>query len=297
MAAAGARRAGWCPPARRRSATRGCAATSGSVPAWLTRPPSRMTHPIGQRVGVEGVVGHDDAARRRSAARWDRSSRRTSARVLTSRAARGSSSSSRRGSPARARARATRCCCPPDSAPEVGRWPAAPRPDPLERARRARRRASARRMPRARSPKATFSTGAQVREEEVVLEHHADGAALGRARTRRSCRIVEHACRRARREPASTASSPARQRSSVVFPAPLGPSTATTSPGRACAARRRGAACRASGRRGRPGSPRRPVRTSPPSHRSRRASSTTNDTSTSSRLRMMASGGFDSRRR
>ncbi len=101
----------------------------------------------------------------------DRRSRRS-----TSRFENGSSSSSSSGRGASARASATRCCWPPESS--CGYWRSAPA-RPISAA--SSRTRGARRTPGAsRRPKAMFSLTVKVREQRVVLEHHADVPALGR---------------------------------------------------------------------------------------------------------------------
>ena len=70
-----------------------------------------------------------------------------------------------------------------------------------------------------------------VREERVVLEHHAEAALLRPAARR--C-----ACRRARCAPPVSGSSPARQLSAVDLPQPEGPSRAMNSPRRIVRSRR-----------------------------------------------------------
>ena len=79
----------------------------------------------------------------------------------------------------------------------------------------------------AAQPEADVAGDVEVREQRVVLEHHADAALLGRhgiagrrARPRR----------RGGSRPACTGSNPAMQRSTVVLPQPLGPSRQPIAP-------------------------------------------------------------------
>ena len=162
-------------------------------------------------------------------ARWRCSSARVSRRVRASSAASGSSSSSSVGSTASARASATRWACPPDSCRGL-RPGVLGQADPVQPARRPAARAVAPVDAAAARAERDVVQRGQVREEQVVLEHHADRPALGgcphadgrggRGRGRRGVMC-----------PAVSGCSPARARSAVVLPAPLGPSSATTSPG------------------------------------------------------------------
>ena len=68
-----------------------------------------------------------------------------------------------------------------------------------------------------------------MREEQEVLEHDADRAALGRD-VRVAAGVVEHRRRRARSCPSAGASRPAIVATSVDLPEPFGPSSATVSP-------------------------------------------------------------------
>ena len=158
-----------------------------------------------------------------------RSARRacTSARTCTRRAVsrfeNGSSSSSTVGRGARARARATRCCWPPESVPGSGRRARSSPTSSRASAIRAGRSGS-----RAADPVADVALDGHVREQRPVLEHHADPALLGRHPRAGAGRRLD---RRRVTSPASGRSRPAMMRSSVVLPQPDGPSRATTVPG------------------------------------------------------------------
>ena len=94
---------------------------------------------------------------------------------------------------------------------------------------RVARAAFERGTPRSRSPNATLSSALSCAEQQIVLEHHADGAVLRRGR-RCSGPDRRRRRRRSRSFPRrSGAARPARA-SSVVLPAPFGPSTASISP-------------------------------------------------------------------
>ena len=205
---------------------RGRVVTARSVPSWTTTPCSTMTSRSARAAASSGswvTSTHDPPNSRRCR----RSSWRTDPRRPTSRAAIGSSSSSSRGSTARARARATRWAWPPERRPGfVDACVGHPHPiEPLE--------GPARRLGLGRSPTAQaeghVGLGAQVGEEEVVLEDH---AARSVARAAPGCRGPDRRAprRRARSGRPRSGWMPARARSSVDFPLPLGPSTATTSP-------------------------------------------------------------------
>ena len=127
-------------------------------------------HPLllGEAPGVEGetppaplrhlrAVGDDDHPHAPVRAQpFERSI--TSRAVSGSRAPVGSSARTRRGSPMRARARATRCCCPPESCP--GRWSARSAIPTRARAARARSRIRGSGTPRYRSGRPAFSAAA-----------------------------------------------------------------------------------------------------------------------------------------
>ena len=161
-----------------------------------------------------------------------RRSRRSSVRVPTSSAASGSSRSSEPRLGDQRRASATRCACPP-------RAPAASRPRG-RRARHAPSHSSARRAPTSARPPAAAQTErdvlehGQVREQQVVLEHDADAAPLGRHE-----RLVAGSSSTtpsSATDPRSSGTSPASARSNVVLPAPFGPRIATVSPSAASSA-------------------------------------------------------------
>ena len=103
---------------------------------------------------------------------------RSGARPATSTAASGSSRSSRRGRVIKARANATRWACPPDSS-HADRTAASPTPDPIEPSPRLAPRIAPPHSP-GPQPEGHVVQRRQVREQEVVLEHHADSPALGR---------------------------------------------------------------------------------------------------------------------
>ena len=161
-------------------------------------------------------------------------------------------------------------------------------PDRLQPARGLRPGDAAGPSPRARRPNATFSSARQVVEQQVVLEDHADRAFARRAGT-------ASAVRPRRRRPGGSArrssgSSPASARSAVVLPAPLGPSSATTSPGATVELERRGRTPtdeRPAARR--TASP--AIIGSPLIQRSRRQARTTTETASRTRLSTMATSG------
>ena len=107
-----------------------------------------------------------------------RSSRRVASRSDGSRFDSGSSRSRRRGSGASARASATRCCMPPEiSLTRRGSSPGRR----TSASTSATRAAHPLRRPAARlEPEGDVLADREVREERVVLEHHAEVAALGR---------------------------------------------------------------------------------------------------------------------
>ena len=108
-----------------------------------------------------------------NAARIERSSGRSSERARTSSDEVGSSSSSSPGSSISARASATRCASPPESS--AGRASRARRREPEPVEQRARAIAAAGfAMPRARSGNATFSIADRCGKSRQVLEHDAD---------------------------------------------------------------------------------------------------------------------------
>ena len=150
-----------------------------------------------------------------------RISSRSWTRTLASSAESGSSRSRTDGSMASARARATRCCCPPES------WlayrlanSARPTSSSISRALRA----TFRRVDTAQlESELHVLLRRHVREEAVGLEHHAHVALVGRDE---GDVLVAHDTR-----PESGSSRPATMRRAVVLPQPDGPSRATSSPG------------------------------------------------------------------
>ena len=165
-----------------------------------------------------------------------RISARISSRSLASRLDSGSSISTSGGSTTIARAIATRCCWPPES------WPGSLSLLAVEAHHaRAPRRPCARSRPCGRrcmlEAEADVLAHAHVREQRVVLEHHAE-AALLRARSV-SMRVVVEPDAAAR----SAGNRPARQLSVVDLPQPDGPSRATNSPLLDGQSRRRCSAC------------------------------------------------------
>ncbi|KQT94231.1 hypothetical protein ASG49_04850 [Marmoricola sp. Leaf446] len=157
---------------------------------------------------------------RRSAARV---SARTRARRFSSRLEKGSSSSTTEGRGASARARATRCCSPPESScgrrePRWGRPTSSS--DSATRAARAARGSPS-------SPKATLRStsrwGNRAWSWKTMPTRRRSG---GRCRWPSSTTSPPTPT-----TPASECSRPATSRSSVDLPQPEGPTTVTTSPG------------------------------------------------------------------
>ncbi len=134
----------------------------------------------------------------------------------------GSSSSSRRGSTANARASATRCASPPES---VAGFRSASAPTPKRASHSpAVARASAGRAPRNRKPSAALSS---------TLPRKSAGCCSTMAEVRRN-RAPEPGATSSPESaiaPASGSAISAAACSSVVFPAPFGPTMATRSPG------------------------------------------------------------------
>ena len=161
---------------------------SASVPVCTTRPCSRITS---RSASVAASTGSWVTRMRMpsNACIRARRSRRTATRACWSSAASGSSSTSRRGATASARASATRCACPPESAAGPARRRGRRgRRSPASRTRRRRGRGPARAV-RA-EPERDVVERAEVREQHVVLEHHADGPPL--RRDERGAAVVEH---------------------------------------------------------------------------------------------------------
>ena len=139
----------------------------------------------------------------------------------------GSSATSRAGSVTRARARATRCCSPPESA--GGQRSHRSRARPTRSSCTAARRAAARRpTPRNSSGQATFSSTVKLGKRLKLW----NTKPICRSRRSLSASTVS----RARSRPATTTrpalgrSSPASKLRSVVLPDPLGPMTERNSP-------------------------------------------------------------------
>ena len=184
-----------------------------------------MTTPVGEGEGVERVVGDEHGAaveRARGAAEvvthvvsgWRRRARRGARRAAAARLDGQARGRGRPVAPGRRRARGRagrRRSARPDAHQPLARGPS--------RAVTGSRRAGGARRRRCRAR--------QVREEQVVLEHERRPGGV-----RRTSRGVATTRRRRSCEPSLIGSSPASSRSTVVFPAPFGPSSATVSPGR-----------------------------------------------------------------
>lgn len=152
---------------------------------------------------------------------WTRlTSRRRPSRRLGSTAPSGSSSSRARGSAHSARASATRCCSPPDS-PAVGRS-ASPGNPTSSRKPSARARRAPRRTPATRNANATFSHTARFGNSR--------GSWNTTAMPRRWGGVWSSARPSSSTVPAAGRSNPAMARSSVVLPAPDGPTSAVREP-------------------------------------------------------------------
>ena len=127
---------------------------------------------------------------------------------------------------------------------------------------------------------------AEVGEEQVVLEHHPDWASLG-GNAAAGPRVVD-LLPSISTYPWSNGRRPARARSTVLLPAPLGPRRATTSP---ASARSRHLEIEGA-------QPHPQIRVQdhddPPIQRSRSHTMTTSDTTTRTRLRAMARSGCSS---
>ena len=169
----------------------------------------------------------DDDRRAPLARSMSRSSLRSAGAAATSSAAIGSSSSSSRGSAARARATATRCAWPPDS--WAGLRSARCSASTASSQRRASSRASDAAAALAPRRVGDVGGGGQVREQQRLLGQHRDTPRVRRRRTLPASVSVTTVPPSAIR-PSSGRSSPAISDSSVDLPAPLGPSTASTSP-------------------------------------------------------------------
>ena len=215
-----------------------------AIAAWLVVPEIGALEPVRQ-VGLAGRRFQHDAAVHqridavggarapfRSAVRpaaprcpGSRSLAMTSSTRSTStgeRPADGSSSIKRRGRRTRPCATASICCCPPLSAPPRSWRLSAISGKNDKRFLDPRRALAARQIV---AGKQEIVGDGDLREHAVALDHvHEAGARRLARRGIASCRGRRSA--RARR---STGSSPENARSSVVLPAPLGPSSATIS--------------------------------------------------------------------
>ena len=213
--------------------------SSGRPRAMPAVGPRRRTYRAGppdrrrqdERVGKGGRVERDHGSRARTRCPIRdvvTEQLRTTARWVTSSAAIGSSRRRRRAPVTNARARATRCDCPPERrrGTMMGDIGDAQPIEPVARQGR-RRRSSTHRM--AAWPEGHIRQRIEVGEEEVLLEDQPTRALFrgepgrrvrGSSRTRPSRTI----------RPPVSGSTPASARSRVVLPAPFGPRTATTSP-------------------------------------------------------------------
>ena len=143
---------------------------------------------------------------------WRSAIAASTARVAAgSRLAVGSSRNSTSGSSAHARARARRCCSPPDST-RAGCCASAARPT-ARAPPRARRRARARRRRRGAARSATLAER-RAAQHAPALEHH---------RLARAAPLPRH--RPAHRCPRWARAGRGSRRSSTLLPAPLAPST------------------------------------------------------------------------
>src|SRR6266571_859095 len=156
------------------------------------------------------------------------SSSMTASPVAWSRAAVGSSHTTRRGPWTRARARATRCCCPPDSV--LGSAPVRLPSPSRDRRSLARDTASLRWTPAARSGTATFS--AAVKAGSRLYCWKTNPTFFRRNRTRSVSEKSSTGVPRTVRSPAVRSRRPATTEISVVLPQPLGPTRKPSSPKR-----------------------------------------------------------------
>ena len=219
---------GRCPGrgSRRRRVLAGCAKTSPAGPVCTTAPALDEAHAVAHGERLVAVVRHPDhghrAALRRCSA--DRSTsdaaRRRVERRPAARRGRG-----RRGSTASARAMLTRCASPPESLSGGAR-----RDGRCRAGRAPRRRAARASAPRdAAQPQPALDVAAHGRGEQIRLLEDGRRAAPQRAGGPRAVLHRRGPRRPARRRPRS---SPLSARSSVLLPAPLGPSSTCTSPAR-----------------------------------------------------------------
>ena len=169
-------------------------------------------HPVGQGHRLLLVVRDVDCGTPSERCSF-LSSTRVSRRSLASRFESGSSRRNSRGLRTMARARATRCCWPPESWPGLRsrRWSISTLRPPRGRARSISL-GGLRHLER----KADVLATRHVRVERIALEDHRDVAIAGRRRSSRRRRRRRHA-------PAVGVSRPARMRSVVVLPEPDGP--------------------------------------------------------------------------
>lgn len=206
------------PRKRATNSSAGCCHTSSGVPDWAIRP-SRITRTRSASakaspwscVTASTVVPNSPKSSRSSTTRRSRSERSSWPS--------GSSSISRRGRGARARASATRCCSPPESA-ATARCPAPGNPTSSSNSR-TRTACSPLLDPCIRSPKATLPPTSRCGKSwwswNIRPTPRLCAGTPAWSRPSRSTR------------PASSAWSPATARSSVDLPLPLGPSTHTIS--------------------------------------------------------------------
>ena len=161
------------------------------------------------------------------ASQCPRRSRSTASPVTLSSAPVGSSASSRIRSPTTARAMATRCCSPPESA--SGNRPASSRSPSRSSVCRAFRRAVRRSTPSSSSGSETFSSA--VRPSIMFSCWNTYPMRRLRRRARAATPTDARSTPSTRTRPEVGLSSPPASPSRVVLPDPLGPMTATSSPG------------------------------------------------------------------
>ena len=202
---------------------RGWPYSSSGVPICSMRP-SRMTPMRSAKPSASVLVvrhehrGHLVLAKHARGSCWRASSRRSGSRLPN-----GSSIRITCGRGAIARARATRCCCPPDSS--RGSRSACSTSCARSRISIARRRACSARIPR--SPNITFSITVRCGKERELLEHETDVAMLGRDECRRRLRSTRPS---SATRPLFGRSKPAIMRRVEVLPEPDGPNSAKISP-------------------------------------------------------------------
>ena len=218
-------RAGRAPCPRRRSppvklatnASAGVATSScRACRLWRMLPVDDHADPVGERRRVLEVVRDEDRRQRELAEQLVQLVRTRGARVRVERGQR-LVEQQHAGSRASARASATRWRSPPESS----RTRASARCAIRKRSSSSSTRALRRRRSR------TFASDVEVREERVLLEDVADAPPLRRqVDAALPCRARRR--RRATTRPRRGRSSPATTRSTVVFPAPDGPTSATS---------------------------------------------------------------------